>query len=182
MFVCFLGESAACKPAYGFIWPLHRAEIQTFFVRILGEMMTSLIHSKIAWPLGFFFGKVRNNGVERWYHDSSLPESNFIVSRMVNRIGTFDFPSNWKTNKNCCSSGHKNLGAFLEKKNFNFSPNLIYLMTGTFATRGATWEDFCRHLRSAHLCNSHQLATLSIILNEFGFRLGKKEKVLNISF
>ena len=77
---------------------------------------------------------------------------------------------------------YKNLGAFLEKKNFNFSPNLIYLMTGTFATRGATWEDFCRHLRSAHLCNSHQLATLSIILNEFGFRLEKKEKVLNISF
>ena len=49
-------------------------------------------------------------------------------------------------------------------------------MTGTFATRGATWEDFCRHLRSAHLCNSHQLATLSIILNEFGFRLEKKGK------
>ena len=71
---------------------------------------------------------------------------------------------------------YKNLGAFLEKKNFNFSPNLIYLMTGTFATRGATWEDFCRHLRSAHLCNSHQLATLSIILNEFGdgFRIEKK--------
>ena len=48
-------------------------------------------------------------------------------------------------------------------------------MTGTFATRGATWEDFCRHLRSAHLCNSHQLATLSIILNEFGNVFGQKK-------
>ena len=38
---------------------------------------------------------------------------------------------------------YKNLGAFLEKKNFNFSPNLIYLLQlevllgKTFA---ATWD------------------------------------------
>jgi hypothetical protein len=65
-----------------------------------------------------------------------------------------------------------------------FSPILIYLMTGTFATKGATWKDFCCHLRSAHLCNSHQLATLSIILNEFGdgFRIEKKRNSFEHSF
>ena len=34
-----------------FLPSLHRAEILTIFVRILGETMTSLIHSEIVWPL-----------------------------------------------------------------------------------------------------------------------------------